>query len=191
MQKRYLIVLDDIWDGMAWDVLRLSFPNVGNGSRIVVTTRLEKVGEHVMHHIDPYTLPFLPPDESRKLLHKKVFQQEGCPPELQHLSREIAERCKGLPLVIGLVAGIIKRNKMEASWWNEVKNSLLSYLGESEGYSLLTMQLSYDNLPDYVKPCLLYMGMFPEDEGIPVTKLISLWIAEGFVQNVESGRSME
>ncbi|KAF3673448.1 putative late blight resistance protein -like protein R1B-14 isoform 2 [Capsicum annuum] len=186
MQKRYLIVLDDIWDGMAWDVLRLSFPNVGNGSRIVVTTRLEKVGEHVMHHIDPYTLPFLPPDESRKLLHKKVFQQEGCPPELQHLSREIAERCKGLPLVIGLVAGIIKRNKMEASWWNEVKNSLLSYLGESEGYSLLTMQLSYDNLPDYVKPCLLYMGMFPEDEGIPVTKLISLWIAEGFVQNVES-----
>ncbi|KAM3357261.1 hypothetical protein P3S68_023975 [Capsicum galapagoense] len=191
MEKRYLIVLDDIWDGMAWDVLRLSFPNVGNGSRIVVITRLEKVGEHVMHHIDPHTLPFLPPDESRKLLHKKVFQQEGCPPELQHLSREIAERCKGLPLVIGLVAGIIKRNKMEASWWNEVKNSLLSYLGESEGYSLLTMQLSYDNLPDYVKPCLLYMGMFPEDEGIPVTKLISLWIAEGFVQNVESGRSME
>ncbi|KAM3327392.1 hypothetical protein P3S67_002518 [Capsicum chacoense] len=186
MEKRYLIVLDDIWD-----VLRLSFPNVGNGSRIVVTTRLEKVGEHVMHHIDPYTLPFLPPDESRKFLQKKVFQQEGCPPELQYLSREIAERCKGLPLVIGLVAGIIKRNKMEASWWNEVKNSLLSYLGESEGYSLLTMQLSYDNLPDYVKPCLLYMGMFPEDEGIPVTKLISLWIAEGFVQNIKSGRSME
>ncbi|PHT39476.1 hypothetical protein CQW23_23049 [Capsicum baccatum] len=146
---------------------------------------------NVMHHIDPYTLPFLPPDESRKLLQKKVFQQEGCPPELQHLSREIAERCKGLPLVIGLVAGIIKRNKMEASWWNEVKNSLLSYLGESEGYSILTMQLSYDNLPDYVKPCLLYMGMFPEDEGIPVTKLISLWIAEGFVQNIKSGRSME
>ncbi|MCD7473273.1 hypothetical protein HAX54_015052 [Datura stramonium] len=80
---------------------------------------------------------------------------------------------------------------MEASWWDEVKNSLLSYLGESEGYSLSTMQLSYNNLPDYLKPCLLYMAMFPEDARIPVSKLISLWIAEGFVQNIESGRLME
>ncbi|KAK4737810.1 hypothetical protein R3W88_001507 [Solanum pinnatisectum] len=33
MGKRYLIVLDDMWDD-----LRLSFPDVGNKSRIVVTT---------------------------------------------------------------------------------------------------------------------------------------------------------
>ncbi|KAH0730364.1 hypothetical protein KY289_001552 [Solanum tuberosum] len=53
------------------------------------------------------------------------------------------------------------------------------------------MQLSYDNLTDCLKPCLLYMGMFPEDAIISVSKLISLWIAEGFVQNIESGRLME
>uniref|UniRef100_M1E0Y2 Tospovirus resistance protein A n=1 Tax=Solanum tuberosum TaxID=4113 RepID=M1E0Y2_SOLTU len=35
------------------------------------------------------------------------------------------------------------------------------------------------------------MGMFPEDASILVSKLISLWIAEGFVQNRESGRLME
>uniref|UniRef100_M1AV54 Tospovirus resistance protein B n=1 Tax=Solanum tuberosum TaxID=4113 RepID=M1AV54_SOLTU len=39
MGKRYLIVLDDMWDCMAWDDLRLSFPDVGMRSRIVVTTR--------------------------------------------------------------------------------------------------------------------------------------------------------
>ncbi|KAK4715728.1 hypothetical protein R3W88_014066 [Solanum pinnatisectum] len=64
------------------------------------------------------------------------------------------------------------------------------------------MLLSYDNLPDYLKPCLLYlpdylkpcllyMGMFSEDMIIRMPKLISLWIAEGFVQNSESGRLME
>ncbi|WMV47163.1 hypothetical protein MTR67_040548, partial [Solanum verrucosum] len=189
--KRYLIVLDDMWDGMAWDDIRHCFPDVGNRSRIMVTTRLEKVGEQIKYHTDPYSLPFLPVDESCKLLQKKVFQEEGCPPELQDVSRKIAEKCKGLPLVIILAAGIIKRNKMEASWWDEVKDSLFSYLGDSEGYSLSIMQLSYNNLPDYLKPCLLYMGMFREDAIIPVSKLISLWIAEGFMQNIESGRIIE
>ncbi|KAK4706852.1 hypothetical protein R3W88_033569 [Solanum pinnatisectum] len=191
MGQRYLIVLDDMWDGTAWDNLRLSFPNVGNRSRIVVTTRLEKVGAYVMHHIDPYILPFLTPEESCQLLQKKVFQQEGCPPELQDVSLAIAKICKGLPPVVVLVAGIIKRKKTDASWWDVVGNSLLSSHGESEGYSLSVVQLSYDKLPDHLRPCLLYMGMFLEDAKIPVSKLISLWIAEGFVQNIESGRVME
>ncbi|WMV48544.1 hypothetical protein MTR67_041929 [Solanum verrucosum] len=67
---------------------------------------------------------------------------------------DFAEKCKGLPLVVILVAGIIKKRKMEESWWNE--------------------------------PCLLYMGMFPEDAIIPVYKLASLWTAEGFVLDIES-----
>uniref|UniRef100_M1AV53 Tospovirus resistance protein B n=2 Tax=Solanum tuberosum TaxID=4113 RepID=M1AV53_SOLTU len=164
MGKRYLIVLDDMWDCMAWDDLRLSFPDVGMRSRIVVTTRQWK----------------------------KVFQKEDCPPELQYVSQAVAEKCKGLPLVVVLVAGIIKKRKMEESWWNEVKYALFDYLdSECEEYSLATMQLSFDNLPDCLKPCLLYMGMFSEDARIPASKLISLWIAEGFVENTESGRLME
>ncbi|XP_055813719.1 putative late blight resistance protein homolog R1A-3 [Solanum dulcamara] len=192
MGKRYLIVLDDMWDCMAWDDLRLSFPDVGNRSRIVVTTRLEKVGEQVKYHTDPYSLPFLTTEESCQLLQKKVFQKEDCPPELQDVSHAVAEKCKGLPLVVVLVAGIIKKRKMEESWWNEVKDALFDYLDrESEEYSLATMQLSFDNLPHCLKPCLLYMGMFPEDTIIAASKLISLWIAEGFVENTESGRLME
>ncbi|XP_016434544.1 putative late blight resistance protein homolog R1A-3 [Nicotiana tabacum] len=191
MSRRYLIVLDDMWDVKAWDDLRLSFPNDENGSRIIVTTRLEEVGKQVKQHTDPYSLPFLTQEESCQLLQKKVFQQEDCPPELQDVSLEVAKTCKGLPLVVVLAAGIIKKKKMEESWWREVKDALFSYVGKSEGYSLSTMQLSYDNLPDYLRPCLLYMGVFPEDARIPVSKLISLWIAEGFVKNIESGRLEE
>ncbi|XP_025888775.1 putative late blight resistance protein homolog R1A-3 [Solanum lycopersicum] len=187
MGKRYLIVLDDMWDCMAWDDLRLSFPDFGNRSRIVVTTRLEKVGEQVKFHTDPYSLPFLTKEESCKLLQKKVFQKEDCPPELQDVSQVVAEKCKGLPLVIVLVAGIIKTRKLEESWWNEVKDSLFDYLDcHSEQYSRATMQLSFDNLADCLKPCLLYMGMFPEDASINVSALLSLWLAEDFVQNIKS-----
>lgn len=184
--KRYFIVLDDMWDVMAWDDLRLSLPDGENRSRVVVTTRLEKVGEYVKHHTNPYFLPFLTEKASWELLRKRVFQKEACPSELHDVSLEVARRCKGLPLVIILVAGIIKK-KMEESWWHEVKDALYSYLGESEDYSWETMHLSYDNLPDYLKPCLLYMGMFPEDHSISASQLTNLWIAEGFVQNVKSG----
>uniref|UniRef100_M1A730 Tospovirus resistance protein B n=2 Tax=Solanum tuberosum TaxID=4113 RepID=M1A730_SOLTU len=191
MGRRYLIVLDDMWSVKAWDDLRFSFPNDENRSRIIVTTRLENVARQIKYHTEPHFLPFLTPEESCELLWKKVFQNEGPRPELYDVSLAVAERCKGLPLVIVLVAGIIKRKKTDASWWHEVNNSLLSYLGESEEYSFSTMQLSYDNLPDYLRPCLLYMGMFQEDARIPVSKLIRLWIAEGFVQNIESGRLEE
>ncbi|OIS98991.1 putative late blight resistance protein -like r1a-6 [Nicotiana attenuata] len=190
MGRRYLIVLDDMWDVKAWDDLRLSFSNDENGSRIIVTTRLEEVGKQVKQHTDPYSLPFLTQEESCQLLQKKVFQQEDCPPELQDVSLEVAKTCKGLPLVVVLAVGIIKKKKMEESWWREVKDALFSYVGKCEGYSLSTMQLSYDNLPDYLRPCLLYMGVFPEDARIPVSKLISLWIAEGFVKNIESGSDL-
>ena len=107
MGKRYLIVLDDMWDCMAWDDLRLSFPDSGNRSRIVVTTRLEEVGRQVKYHTDSYFLLFLPLDESCKLLGKKVFQKEDCRPELHDVSQAVAE-IKGLPLMVVLVAGMIK-----------------------------------------------------------------------------------
>ncbi|KAG8383916.1 hypothetical protein BUALT_Bualt04G0063800 [Buddleja alternifolia] len=37
--RRYLIVMDDIWNSDVWDDLRRYFPNDGNGSRILFTSR--------------------------------------------------------------------------------------------------------------------------------------------------------
>ncbi|KAF3630152.1 putative late blight resistance protein -like protein R1B-14 isoform 2 [Capsicum annuum] len=69
IERRYLIVLDDMWDVNAWDDLRACFLGGRNSSRIIVTTRLEKVGVQVKCHTDPYYLPFLTTEESCKLLH--------------------------------------------------------------------------------------------------------------------------
>ncbi|KAG5576066.1 hypothetical protein H5410_056200, partial [Solanum commersonii] len=93
MGKRYLIVLDDMWDCMEWDDLRLCFPDVGNRSRIVVTTRLEKVGKQVKYGIDPYSLPFLTTEESCKLLQKKLFQNEDFLPKLQEVHDVVLHFC--------------------------------------------------------------------------------------------------
>ncbi|KAL8551747.1 hypothetical protein ACS0TY_000713 [Phlomoides rotata] len=68
--RRYLIVMDDVWDSNLWDNLMGCFPNVGNGSRILFTTRDIDVGPH---DCDNYAVPSLSNEECWEVLEKKVF----------------------------------------------------------------------------------------------------------------------
>ncbi|PHT44448.1 hypothetical protein CQW23_13606 [Capsicum baccatum] len=78
--KRYLIVLDDVWDITTWDDLTRPFPEAKKGSRILLTTRQKEVAFHGMGNSNPPNLRLL---------------------------RQIAQNCKGLPLVADLIAGVI------------------------------------------------------------------------------------
>ncbi|XP_031102647.1 putative late blight resistance protein homolog R1B-12 isoform X2 [Ipomoea triloba] len=44
--QRYLIVVDDIWTTKAWDDIQICFPNDGNGSRILLTTRIREIAQY-------------------------------------------------------------------------------------------------------------------------------------------------
>ncbi|KAF3635098.1 putative late blight resistance protein -like protein R1A-3-like [Capsicum annuum] len=180
--KRYLIVLDDICEYEAWDDLRPCFPSVGKGSRIMVTTRNVQLTRHMKKHSEPYLLPCLRDEESWELLQKKVFQGESCPLELRSVGPLVAKKCNGLPLFIIIIAGILSRKKREASTWLEVAYDIGSHALE-EG-SMKMIQSSYDILAEYLKPCLLYMGLFPKGYEIPVSDLLKWWIAEEFVPNI-------
>ncbi|XP_016442760.2 putative late blight resistance protein homolog R1C-3 [Nicotiana tabacum] len=182
--RRYLIVLDDIWEVETWEDLGLCFPKGEDGSRVIVTTRIEEVAKHLQHCSDPYSLRFLTSKESWELLQKKVFRGESCPPDLLEAGLHVAEHCKGLPLVIVLIAGIIVKMERKASLWLEVANDLSSLALGEQGMKVI--QSSYDHLEDQLKPCLLYMALYPEDYKIPVSDLLKLWMAEEFVENIDS-----
>ncbi|TMW81133.1 hypothetical protein EJD97_011666, partial [Solanum chilense] len=180
--KRYLILLDDIWDVEAWEDLGICFPQGECGSRVMVTTRIEQVAKH--HSNPPYSLSFLTSEKSWELLEKKVFRGKSSPPDLVEAGLQVAQHCKGLPLVVVLIAGIIAKMDREVSLWLEVANDLSSLaLGDQ---SMKVIQSSYDHLEDHLKHCLLYMALFPEDHSIPVDHLQKLWMAEEFVLNSET-----
>ncbi|XP_019259608.1 PREDICTED: uncharacterized protein LOC109237713 isoform X3 [Nicotiana attenuata] len=183
--KRYLIFLDDLWDTAAWDELTRPFPECEKGSRIILTTREKKVALYAQRHSDPLDLRLLTQEESWELLEKKVFGKEHCPDELVVVGEEIVQNCKGLPLVVDLIAGVIAGKEKKKSVWLEVQNNLKSFILNKKVEVMRVIELSYDHLPDHLKPCLLYLASYPKDELIGADVLKIVWRAEGFVEQTD------
>ncbi|KAM3376447.1 putative late blight resistance protein R1A-10 isoform X1 [Capsicum galapagoense] len=191
--RRYLIVLDDLWDTDAWDKLTRPFPLVENGSRIILTSRDMEVGLYGKRSTDPLNLRLLRPEESWELLEKRAFGNDCCPDELLDVGKEIAENCKGLPLVADLIAGVIAGREKKKSEWLEVRNNLNSFSLNSEvdvmkvidSEVMKVIELSYDHLPCHLKPCLLYLARFPKDTTMETDVLKMYWHAEGLVEQTE------
>ncbi|XP_059436077.1 putative disease resistance RPP13-like protein 3 [Corylus avellana] len=190
LRKRYLIVMDDIWNTEVWDEVRSAFPDNMNGSRILITSRIKEVASHASS-TPPYFLPFLDKDESWELFRKKVFRGRTCPPELATLGRKIADDCRGLPLSIVVLGGLLANKEKTYREWSKLIGNVNWFLtDQANPICKDILALSYTNLPRRLQPCFLYFGVYPEDFGIPVRQLIQLWTAEGFIQHT-GNRSIE
>ncbi|KAM3268210.1 hypothetical protein P3S67_031760 [Capsicum chacoense] len=181
--KRYLIVLDDMWDTITWDELTRPFPTeFQKGSRVILTSRKKEVALHGKCHSAPLDLRMLRPEESWELLEKRIFGEEHCPNELKDVGEKIAQKCDGLPLVLDLIGGVISRMEKKEALWLEVLNNLSSFIFKDEEEVMKVIQLSYDHLSDHLKPCLLYLASYPKDEDIKISKLKYLWSDEGLLE---------
>jgi hypothetical protein len=114
--------MDDIWKTEVWNEVKYAFPDNSNGSRILImTSRLKDVALH-SSLTPPYFLQFLNKDESNELFLKKVFQGGECPAESETLGRQIAEDCRGLPLSIVVLGGLLAAKEKTHRTWSKVIN---------------------------------------------------------------------
>ncbi|XP_057801556.1 putative late blight resistance protein homolog R1A-3 [Salvia miltiorrhiza] len=171
--RRYLIVVDDVWSKKAWDDMKELFPDDYNGSKIILTTRLQDVAAYADHSNSFHMMRPLSPKASWELLKKRVFGG-SCPHILKSVGREIAAQCRGLPLYVVVVAGLLSKVDQTVDAWRQIAEG-------NDGQLDTKISLSYIHLPHHVKSCFLYMGGFPEDHQIRVSELIKLWAAEGFL----------
>ncbi|XP_027149108.1 putative late blight resistance protein homolog R1C-3 [Coffea eugenioides] len=191
---KYLIVMDDVWDTKVWDDIKDAFPDNSKGSRVLITTRLVSVANCAKTSSEPYPLRLMKPEEAEELLRTKVFKENKCPPEeLQLLETKILDKCAGLPLAVVVTAGILKIHAKDAKWWEDVHLGVAQFVGDDQkkiGQNQKNIddliRRSYDNLPHMLKACFLYLGVFPEDMEIQVSKLLQLWIAETFILHYET-----
>nr|XP_015868160.2 disease resistance protein RPP13-like [Ziziphus jujuba var. spinosa] len=189
--KRYFVVMDDVWKPQFWDEIRACFPNDSNGSRILITSREKEVASNASS-TPPYLLPFLDEEASWQLLCKKAFRGEKCPSNLESLGRKLAESCKGLPLSVVVLGGILaNKEKTHQTWSNFVGNVNWFLIDDDKTRSSDILDLSYKQLPRKLRLCFLYVGVFPEDYVIPARTLIQMWVAEGFISVQNDSRKMD
>ncbi|XP_040384477.1 disease resistance protein RGA5-like [Oryza brachyantha] len=184
--KRYFIIIDDIWDESAWKYIQCALIENNYGSRIITTTRLASVAASCCSDIDGsiYKLKPLLLDDSKQLFYKRVFgSEDGCHPELKEISEKILRKCSGVPLAITTIASLLANKPGNKSEWNRVHNSIGFGVEKCTNMDNMRqiLSISYDGLPSVLKPCLLYFTVFPEDYSIPIDQLVRRWIAEGFV----------
>ncbi|KAJ0538920.1 putative P-loop containing nucleoside triphosphate hydrolase, leucine-rich repeat domain superfamily [Helianthus annuus] len=185
--RKYLVVLDDIWDCKVWNDLKMYFPDDKTGSRVIFTRRDVEMNSDVHAARPAHVLRLRTEGESWMIFLKKVFRTGICPARLESLGYVISKKCEGLPLAISIAAGLLKNN-LSFTWWRKIATSLRSFIVSDPSQYMDSLALSYNHLPPHLRPCFLYFGAFPEDYEVSVTKLIWLWIAHGFIH--ETGTRM-
>lgn len=192
--KKYLILLDDVWDTEAWDDLKSSFPDEKNGSRVLLTTRHKCVANKASFssNTNIHKLPVINKTESWGLFLKNAFPSDSITTSEQFvrsinaedLGKQMVDKCFGLPLAIVVLGSLILSLDKSLNVWSKVNKSARWHLSRGDHSYRCSgiLALSYDYLPYYLKPCFLYMSLFPEDSEIRATKLFQYWIAEGFIQ---------
>ncbi|KAK6138531.1 hypothetical protein DH2020_027734 [Rehmannia glutinosa] len=185
--KRCMVVLDDIWEIDHWAGLKHAFLFEGSSSKVLLTTRKQNVAAVGF----PFELELLNIDDGLELLINKAFPHTNIPDFpfeekwLQKVGKEMVCKCGYLPLVISLLGGILSKRK-SLKEWETVNQNINAYLYkgdeiEKENEIHAVLNLSYEDLPYYLKPCFLYMGQFREDDTILVNTLYRLWIAQGMI----------
>lgn len=191
--KRFLLVLDDIWNEKRdqWEALHTPLNYGAKGSKILVTTRSKKVSS-IMRSNKILPLEQLEEEHCWKLFAKHAFEDEN--PEINHDFMDIAKRiltkCQGLPLALKTIGSLLCK-KSSLVEWESILASEIWDLPEEESNIIPALMLSYHHLPSHLKRCFSYCALFPKNYVFQKEKLILLWMAENFLQCPQQSMTME
>ncbi|XP_071721767.1 putative disease resistance RPP13-like protein 1 [Rutidosis leptorrhynchoides] len=180
--KRFLIVLDDIWEHTfsqeKWLPLKSLFIVGGPGSKIIVTTRQLEVAK-MMGTIQPYKLKLLSDEDCWKLFKTHAFNKRdvGVHINLESIHEKVVSSCDGLPLAARILGGLLCSKAPED--WGEILNS---QIWNMHGDVREVLRLSYHYLPRKLKKCFSYCAVFPQDYEFTEEELVLLWMAEGLIE---------
>ncbi|KAE8667807.1 Nbs-lrr resistance protein [Hibiscus syriacus] len=165
-QGRYVLILDDVWDGFSLEDVGILKPTSDNGCKLVLTTRSERVVRSM--GFKKFQVPCLPMEEAMDLFLSKFGQDMLPNPTLESSMKLIVKECDGLPLAIVTLAGCMRGISDPRLWENAIDE----------------LQGNIRNIHDMEdKRCI--------DHEIKKHELIEYWMEEGLIDEMGSRKAME
>ncbi|XP_059440809.1 putative disease resistance RPP13-like protein 1 [Corylus avellana] len=191
--KKFLVVLDDLWNEKYhdWTILRAPFLAGASGSTIVITTRNERVSS-TTGTIPAYYLQGLSNDACLAVFTQNALGASNfsAHTNLQDIGEKIVKRCKGLPLAAKTLGGLLRTTQVRDEWENVLMSKIWDIPEERSGI-LPALMLSYHHLPSHLKRCFMYCSILPMDYEFEEQQLVLLWMAEGLIQSQQGDRQLE
>ncbi|THG02381.1 hypothetical protein TEA_030013 [Camellia sinensis var. sinensis] len=186
MEKRFLLILDDVWEAIDLDYLGVpqEQPEFQLGNKVILTSRSLDVCRQMKTDID-VKVDVLSEEESWQLFTQNAGKVATLP-HIEPIARKVSKECSGLPLAI-IIVGASMRGKTTETLWNDALNALEMSVPSVKGIEdkvYKPLKWSYDSLffQDMdIKSCFLYCSLYPEDFSIQVRELVQCWIAEGLL----------
>ncbi|KAI6678070.1 hypothetical protein NL676_038866 [Syzygium grande] len=149
--KKYLLVLDDLWNEVRHKWLELGEWLEGGlpGSKILVTTRSHKVAKVMDEKSVIHVLRGLAEDESWNLFRKMAFGDgvESLDPAREKIGQDIVKKCAGVPLAIRTIGGLLYGKKKD-EWLRYKVHELpeIPEIDEVDDGIMQVLNFSYDHL---------------------------------------------
>ncbi|VAI94405.1 unnamed protein product [Triticum turgidum subsp. durum] len=185
-----LLVMDDVWDHVAWEgVLKVPFNVAASGSRVIVTTRDEGVARGMIARRPYHQVDTLLPGDAWSLLKKQVLSGEIDEEHINTLTDiglEIIQICGCLPLAVKVMGGLLReRGGLRREWEQVLDDSKWSVTKMPQELNH-TVYLSYEYMPRYLKQCFLYYSLLPKSKVFHMDEVIAMWMSEGFIHGNSS-----
>ncbi|KAF8674789.1 hypothetical protein HU200_048071 [Digitaria exilis] len=183
--KKILVVLDDVWNEMnsQWENLCKPLQFVSKGSKVVLTTRSQKVANINGATENIYLNGLKDDDYFGHFLHCAFGNESPSDfPLLVYIGQLLAKKLAGSPLAAKTIGGTLKL-KLHEDHWRAVLGSRLWHIKQKEDDIIPALGLSYKHLPDHLKQCFLYFALFPKNYPLQGDVLIQMWRAQGYIQN--------
>ena len=186
--KKFFLVLDDVWneDHTKWEPFKNALKCGARGSRILVTTRNEKIAE-MMQSAHIINLGVLSEKDCLLMFSKIAFfdMDEEVGKQLEDLGKKIAKKCRGFPLAIKILGSHMRLKRSREQWEGVLRSSVWELENVERGL-FAPLLLSYYDFPSPMKRCFSYCVVFPKDYLFSKDQLVLQWMAQGYIESKEN-----
>ncbi|XP_062194542.1 disease resistance protein RGA2-like [Phragmites australis] len=187
--RKFLIVLDDVWCCSNWELMCAPFSSGMPGSKIILTTRHQDIANSV-GTIPSVTLRGLEDGPFWSLFKQNAFGDDDIFYNLTSIGRKIANRLNGIPLAAKTIGKLLHKQHTTGHWMS-ILDSNLWELRQRPQDIIPVLLLSYQHLSTNVQRCFAFCSAFPKDHSFSEEELIFSWMAHGFIQSMRGDKTPE